>query len=104
MQPSSLIAAPPAVSFAKTRADSPSRVRTIPGFLIGRSAASRETDEADNDGSQALPLVAVIDGDATVRETMRELLEPAGLRVSIFGSAPELAVLATAGLRDKELT
>jgi FixJ family two-component response regulator len=96
MQPSSVIAAPPAVSFAKTKADSPSRVRTIPGFLIGRSAASRETDEADNDGSQAPPLVVVIDGNAAVQETMRELLEPAGLRVSTFGAAPDLAVLATA--------
>jgi len=51
--------------------------------VIGRSTSSRNAARAEE------PIVYVVDDDASVREALRNLFRSVGLRVEVFGSAPE---------------
>ena len=51
--------------------------------MIGRSTSSRNAARAEE------PIVYVVDDDASVREALRNLFRSVGLRVEVFGSAPE---------------
>ena len=51
--------------------------------MIGRSTSSRNVARAEE------PIVYVVDDDASVREALRNLFRSVGLRVEVFGSAPE---------------
>ncbi len=51
--------------------------------MIGRSTSSRDVARAEE------PIVYVVDDDASVREALRSLFRSVGLRVEVFGSAPE---------------
>jgi FixJ family two-component response regulator len=51
--------------------------------VSGRPTSSR------NHASAEEPIVFVIDDDASVREALRNLFRSVGLRVEVFGSAPE---------------
>jgi FixJ family two-component response regulator len=51
--------------------------------VIGRSASPRNAASAEE------PIVYVVDDDASVREALGNLFRSVGLRVEVFGSAPE---------------
>ena len=51
--------------------------------MIGRPASPRDLASAKG------PVVFVIDDDASIREALRSLFGSVGLRVEVFGSAPE---------------
>ncbi len=51
--------------------------------MIGRSTSPRNVARAEE------PIVYVVDDDASVREALRNLFRSVGLRVEVFGSAPE---------------
>jgi FixJ family two-component response regulator len=51
--------------------------------VIGRSTSPRNVASAEE------PIVYVVDDDASVREALRSLFRSVGLRVEVFGSAPE---------------
>ncbi len=51
--------------------------------MIGRSTSPRNVASAEE------PIVYVVDDDASVREALRSLFRSVGLRVEVFGSAPE---------------
>ncbi len=50
---------------------------------MGRSTSPRNVASAEE------PIVYVVDDDASVREALRNLFRSVGLRVEVFGSAPE---------------
>jgi FixJ family two-component response regulator len=49
-----------------------------------RSATSRDASSPDD------PVVLVVDDDPSLREALSSLLRSVGLRVEVFGSAPEM--------------
>jgi FixJ family two-component response regulator len=51
--------------------------------VIGRSTSPRNVASAEE------PIVYVVDDDASVRDALRSLFRSVGLRVEVFGSAPE---------------
>ena len=51
--------------------------------MMGRSTSPRNVASAEE------PIVYVVDDDASVREALRNLFRSVGLRVEVFGSAPE---------------
>jgi FixJ family two-component response regulator len=51
---------------------------------MARSATSRATPPPDN------PVVLVVDDDPSLRDALSSLLRSVGLRVEVFGSAPEM--------------
>jgi len=51
--------------------------------VMGRSTSPRNVASAEE------PIVYVVDDDASVREALRNLFRSVGLRVEVFGSAPE---------------
>jgi FixJ family two-component response regulator len=51
--------------------------------VSGRSTSPRNVARAEE------PIVYVVDDDASVREALRNLFRSVGLRVEVFGSAPE---------------
>src|SRR4051794_32401404 len=51
--------------------------------MIGRSTSPHNAASPEN------PVVYVVDDDASVREALRNLFRSVGLRVEVFGSAPE---------------
>jgi FixJ family two-component response regulator len=51
--------------------------------VTGRPASPRNVASAEE------PIVYVVDDDASVREALRNLFRSVGLRVEVFGSAPE---------------
>jgi FixJ family two-component response regulator len=51
---------------------------------MARSAKSRATPPPDN------PVVLVVDDDPSLRDALSSLLRSVGLRVEVFGSAPEM--------------
>ena len=51
--------------------------------MIGRSTSPRNVASAEE------PIVYVVDDDASVRDALRSLFRSVGLRVEVFGSAPE---------------
>jgi len=52
--------------------------------VTGRSAPPRDTSTPDE------PVVLVVDDDPSLREALSSLFRSVGLRVEVFGSAPEL--------------
>jgi FixJ family two-component response regulator len=46
-------------------------------------------DPAPRDGTKAVPIVFIVDDDASVREALSSLVRSVGLRVELFGSALE---------------
>lgn len=52
--------------------------------MTGRSAPPRDTSTPDE------PVVLVVDDDPSLREALSSLFRSVGLRVEVFGSAPEL--------------
>jgi FixJ family two-component response regulator len=52
--------------------------------VTGRPTSRRDLASADE------PVVLVIDDDASMRDALRSLFQSVGLRVQVFGSAPEL--------------
>jgi FixJ family two-component response regulator len=52
--------------------------------MTARSGTSRQTPPSDE------PVVLVVDDDPSLREALSSLLRSVGLRVEVFGSAPEM--------------
>jgi len=52
--------------------------------VIGRSATSRAKPPPDD------PVVLIVDDDPSLRDALSSLLRSVGLRVEVFGSAPEM--------------
>ena len=52
--------------------------------MTARSGTWRQTPPSDE------PVVLVVDDDPSLREALSSLLRSVGLRVEVFGSAPEM--------------